>query len=80
MTVTSHEISLEAWSLLLSQRQDFWNNLPARVPISPNHQWTKEDPSETLSCVDAQDRTRAGMLHLIWRILTCLSIQSSDRA
>ena len=35
-TISSQEIPLAAWQLLLSQRQDFLNNHLARVPITPN--------------------------------------------
>ena len=36
ITISSQEIPLAAWQLLLSQRQDFLNNHLARVPITPN--------------------------------------------
>ena len=42
MTVCSQEIPLAAWSLLLSQRQQFLSNHPARVPVTPNQQGTHE--------------------------------------
>ena len=35
MTISSRESPLAAWSLLLSQRQQFLNNHLARVPITP---------------------------------------------
>ena len=35
MTISCQEIPLAAWSLLLSQRQDFLNNQLARVPVIP---------------------------------------------
>ena len=35
MTISCREIPLAAWSLLLSQRQDFLNNQLARVPVIP---------------------------------------------
>ena len=35
ITISSQEIPLAAWQLLLSQRQDFLNNHLARVPITP---------------------------------------------
>ena len=36
VTISSQEIRLAAWQLLLSQRQDFLNNHLAQVPITPN--------------------------------------------
>ena len=50
----SQEILLAAWSLLLSQRQDFLSNHPARVPGIPNQQGTMEMRDEVFSSVDAQ--------------------------
>ena len=35
MTISCQGIPLAAWSLLLSQRQDFLNNQLARVPVIP---------------------------------------------
>ena len=35
MTISSQEIPLAAWSLLLYQRQQFFNNHLARVPVTP---------------------------------------------
>ena len=54
-TISSQEIPLAAWQLLLSQRQDFLNNHLARVPITPNQQGTIEKREEVLSSVGAQD-------------------------
>ena len=42
ITISSQEIPLTAWQLLLSQRQDFLNNHLARVPITPNQEGTIE--------------------------------------
>ena len=36
ITISSQEIPLAAWQLLLSQRQDFLNNHLSRLPIAPN--------------------------------------------
>ena len=36
MTISSQEIPLAAWSLLLSQSQQFLNNHLAQVPVTPN--------------------------------------------
>ena len=55
ITITSHEIPLAAWQLLLAQRQDFLNNHPARVPITPNQEGTIEMREEVLSSVGAKD-------------------------
>ena len=55
MTRSSHEIPLAAWSLLLSQRQQFLNNHLARVPVTPNQQGTHEMRDEVLSSVGAQE-------------------------
>ena len=55
ITISSQEIPLAAWQLLLSQRQDFLNNHLARVPITPNQEGTMEMTDEVLSSVGAQD-------------------------
>ena len=55
ITISSQEIPLAAWQLLLSQRQDFLNNHLARVPITPNQEGTMEMRDEVLSSVRAQD-------------------------
>ena len=55
VTISSQEIPLAAWQLLLSQRQNFLNNHLARVPITPNQQGTFEMRKEVLSSVGAQD-------------------------
>ena len=55
VTISSQEIPLAAWQLLLSQRQDFLNNHLAKVPITPNQQGTFEMREEVLSSVVAQD-------------------------
>ena len=55
MTISSQEITLATWQWLLSQRQDFLNNLPARVPIAPNQEGTMEMRDKVLSSVGAQD-------------------------
>ena len=55
ITISSQEIPLASWQLLLAQRQDFLNNHLARVPITPNHDGTMEMRDEVLSSVGAQD-------------------------
>ena len=52
-TKSSPEIPLAAWSLLLSQRQQFLNNPLARVPVTPNQQGSHEMRDEVLSSVGA---------------------------
>ena len=53
ITISSQEIPLVAWQLLLSQRQDFLNNHLTRVPITPNQEGTMEMRDEVLSSVGA---------------------------
>ena len=55
ITISSDEIPLAAWQLLLSQRQNFLNNHLARVPITSNQEGTMEMRDEVLSSVGAQD-------------------------
>ena len=55
IAISSQEIPLAAWQLLLSQRQDFLNNHLARVPITTNQEGTMEMREEVLSSVGAQD-------------------------
>ena len=55
MTLSSHENPPAAWSLLLSQRQDSFNNHLLRFPITPNQQGAMERRYEVLSNVGAQD-------------------------
>ena len=55
ITISSQEIPLAAWQLLLSQRQDFLDNHLSRVPITPNQEGTMEKRDEVLSSVGAQD-------------------------
>ena len=55
ITISSREITLTAWQLLLAQRQDFLNNHLAQVPNTPNQEGTMEMRDEVLSSVGAQD-------------------------
>ena len=55
ITISSQEIPLAAWQLLLSQRQDFLDNHLSRVPITPNQEGSIEMRDEVLSSVGAQD-------------------------
>ena len=53
MTLRSQENPLAAWTLLLSQRQDFLNNPPSRIPITFNQQGPMEIRRERLSSLGA---------------------------
>ena len=55
ITISSQEIPLAAWQMLLSQRQDFLNNHLSRVPITENQEGTMDMRDEVLSSVGAQD-------------------------
>ena len=55
MTISSPEVPLVTWSLLLSQRQEFLNNHPARIPFTSKQQGTLEMRDELYSSIDAQD-------------------------
>ena len=55
MTKNSQEVSLAAWSLMLSPRQKVLNNHLARVPVTPNQQGTHEMRDEVFSSVGAQE-------------------------
>ena len=55
ITISSQEIPLAAWQLLMSQKQDFLDNHLARVRVTPNQQRTHEMRDEVLSSVGAQD-------------------------
>ena len=55
ITISSQEIPLAVWQLLLSQKQDFLDIHLARFPVTPNQQGTHEMRDEVLSSVGAQD-------------------------
>ena len=55
LTISSQELPLAAWQLLLSQRQDFLENHLPRVPITEKQEGTIEMRDEVLSSVGAQD-------------------------
>ena len=55
LTISSQEIPLAAWQLLLSQRQDFLDNHLSRVPVTENQEGSMEMGVEVLSSVGAQD-------------------------
>ena len=60
LTVSSQEFPMEAWSLLLSQRQEILNNHLVQVPVSPNQQQTHEVRDGAISSVGAQDMDIGG--------------------
>ena len=60
LTISSLEIPLATWSLLLSQRQEFLDKHLPRVPINPKQQETFEMSEEVLSSVGAQDTDTSG--------------------
>ena len=60
MTIGSQEVPLATWSLLLSQRQEFLKNHPARVSITTNPQGNLKKAHEVLSSVGAQDMDTSG--------------------
>ena len=55
ITISSQEIPLAAWQLLLSQSQDFLNNHLPGVPITQNQEGIMKMRDEVLSSVGAQD-------------------------
>ena len=55
ITISSQEIPLAVWQMLLSQRQEFLNNHLSRVPITENQEGTMDMRDEVLSSVGAQD-------------------------
>ena len=59
-TINSQEIPQATWSFLLSQKQQFLNNLLARVPVTTNQQGTHEMRHEVLSSVGEQDVDTSG--------------------
>ena len=60
LTISSPEIPVAAWSLLLPQRQDYLNNHMPRVRITPNQLGTFELREEVFSIVGAQDTDTSG--------------------
>ena len=60
LTISSLEIPLAPWSLLLSQRQELLDNHLPRVPITPNQPGTFEMREEVLPSVGAQDTDTSG--------------------
>ena len=71
-TMSTQEILLAAWSLLLSPRQQLLNNHLARVPVTPNQQGTHEMRDEVLSSLGAQeilDTSGYQVCLLIWTLL-----------
>ena len=60
LTKSSQEIRLPAWTLLLSQRQDFLKKHLARVANTPYQQQTMEMRDEVFSSVGAHDKETSG--------------------
>ena len=60
LTISSQEIPLAAWNLLLSQRQEFLDNHLSRVPITPNQEGTMEMRDEVLQSAGAQPIDTSG--------------------
>ena len=54
-TISSQEIPLAAWQLLLSPKQDFLDNHLPRVRITQNQEGTMEMRDDVLSSVGTQD-------------------------
>ena len=80
LTISSLEIPLAAWSLLLSQKQEFLNNHLPRVPITPNQQGSFEMREQVLSSVGAQDTTRGDTnypIYIDFKIMLLRKIFSS---
>ena len=55
LTISSQEIPLAAWQLLLSQKQGFLDTHLPRVPITQNGEGTMEIRDEILSSVRGQN-------------------------
>ena len=60
MTKISQEVSLTVWSLLLSQRQDFLNNVLVQFPLTPNQEGTLKMRDKVPPSVGAQDMDNSG--------------------
>ena len=65
ITISSQEIPLAAWQLLLSLGQDFLNNHLTRVPIISNQEGTMEMRDELLSSVGIKTWTLAAIKYPI---------------
>ena len=61
VTISSQEIHLAAWQLLVTQKQNFLNNHLARVPITPNQEGTMEMREEVLSSAGLKSWTLAAI-------------------
>ena len=87
LTISSQEIPLAAWQLVLSQRQDFLNIHLPRVPVTENQEGTMEMRDELLSSVGAQDLDTSSYqvsdldeIGFNWKIHNWTWTQSSDQA
>ena len=87
ITISSQEIPLAAWQLLLSQRQEFLDNHLPRVPITQNQEGTKQMRDEVLSSVGAEDLDTSSYqvsdledMEFNWKIHNWTWTQCSDQA
>ena len=60
MTISSNKIPLPNWNLLLSQKQEFLENLLAQIPITLNQQGIFELRKEFQASAGAQDMDTSG--------------------
>ena len=60
MTISSQEFPLAAWSLLLSQKQDFLNNHLARLTFTTSQERTMEMRDEVRLSVGTQNKDTSG--------------------
>ena len=65
ITISSQEIRIADWQLLLSQRQDFLDIHLPRVPITQNREGTMEMRDEVLSSVGLKTWTLAAIKYPI---------------
>ena len=65
ITISSQEITLDAWQLLLSRRQDFLDNHLPRLPITENQEGAMEMRDEVLSSVGLKTWTLAAIKYPI---------------
>ena len=58
--MSSQEILLPASNLMLSQRQEFLDNLSVQIPVTPNPQGTFEMREEVLASARAEEMDTSG--------------------
>ena len=59
MAMSSQEVHLPAWNLLLSQRQEILDNHLAQIPVTPNQQGTFELREDVHASAGAQDMDKS---------------------